>query len=182
MRRILALALLALPFAVPAQSLNMKPGLWEVKEKPELSPERQAQMAQAQKALENMPPAMREMMEQRMSQQGMSMGFAGGIVTVKMCVTPEQIARGFMPASNSERCTHDAKISGNVVRTHFSCTNPASQGDGVATFTSPTSYTSNFTMTHEHKGKTETTKVAGEGRWLGADCGNIKPIQPTAKP
>jgi hypothetical protein len=181
MRRTAAIALLAIPCFVSAQSLNMKPGLWEVKEKPQMDAQRQAQMEKAQKALENMPPAQRQAMEQMMAQRGMSMGFAGGVVTVKMCVTPEQIARGFMPAANSERCTHDAKFSGNTVKTHFACTNPASQGDGVATFSSPTSYTSDFTMTHEHKGKTETTKVSGEGHWLGADCGNIKPIQSTGK-
>ncbi|MBY0368699.1 MAG: DUF3617 domain-containing protein [Proteobacteria bacterium] len=167
--------------AASAHAQNIKPGLWEFKQTPQLDPERQAQIAQAQKAMENMPPAQRQMMEQMMAQRGISMNLAGGTITVKTCVTKEQAERNMAPVSQHGRCTQDVKRSGNTIQTHFVCTDPVSEGDAVVTLKGSEGFTNDITVRHERQGKSETMKVSGEGRWLGADCGEIQPMKSQVK-
>ncbi|MEO3692375.1 DUF3617 domain-containing protein [Roseateles paludis] len=157
---------------------GMKPGLWEMKQAAQLSPERQAQMEKAQKAMANMPAAQRQMMEQMMAQRGVSMnlGAGGGSISVKSCITPEQAARHQAPVGHEGRCTQDTKRDGAVVRTHFVCTDPASEGDATISFSSDEAFTTQVQVRRvSAAGKPETMNLQGEGRWLGADCGDVKP-------
>lgn len=156
---------------------TMKPGLWEFKQTPQLDPARQAQMAQAQKAMESMPPERRQMMEQMMAQNGVSMSMAGGTITIKTCVTKEQAERNMAPVTHHGNCTQDVKRSGSTIQTHFVCTDPASEGDATITLRGNEGFTNDVTVRHQRQGKTEVSKVNGEGRWLGTDCGDVKPMQ-----
>lgn len=179
-----ALLLLAALASLPPDSCHaqtMKPGLWEFKQTPQLDPARKAQMEQAQKAMDNMPPERRAMVEQMMGKQGVSVNMAGGVITVKTCITKEQAERNQAPVAQHGNCTQDVKRSGNVIQTHFVCTDPASEGDAIVTLRGSASFTNDVTIRHQRQGKTETTKVSGEGRWLGADCGDVQPTKSTAK-
>lgn len=167
--------------AVSTQAQTMKPGLWEFKQTPQLDPARQAQMAQAQKAMDNMPPERRKMMEDMMAQRGVSMNLAGGTITVKTCITQEQAERNMAPVTHRGHCTQDVKRSGNTIQTHFVCTDPASEGDAIVTLSGSEGFTNDVTVKHERQGKTETMKVSGEGRWLSASCGDIQPMKSRTK-
>jgi hypothetical protein len=164
-----------------AHAQTMKPGLWEFKQTPQLDPTRKAQMEQAQKAMENMPPERRKMMEDMMAQRGVSMNMAGGTLTIKTCVTKEQAERNFAPVAHQGNCTQEAKRSGSTIQTHFVCTDPASEGDATITLRGNEGFSNDITVRRERQGKTETTKVSGEGRWLGADCGDVQPMKSPAK-
>jgi hypothetical protein len=178
-----ALLLIAGLAAGAVQAQNMKPGLWEFKQKPQLDPARQAQMEQAQKAMDSMPPERRKMMEDMMAQRGISMNMAGGVITLKTCVTKEQAERNMAPVTQHGNCTQDVKRSGSTIQTHFVCTDPASEGDAMVTLHGNEGFTNEVTVRHQRQGKTETTKVSGEGRWLGADCGDVQPMKSSqAKP
>ncbi|WP_457424585.1 DUF3617 domain-containing protein [Roseateles sp. P5_E7] len=166
---------------ISSQAQTIKPGLWEFKQSPQLDPARQAQMAQAQKAMESMPPEQRKMMEQMMAQKGVNVSMAGGVITVKTCITKEQAERNQAPVAQQGNCTQESKRSGNVIQTHFVCTNPASEGDAVVTLRGSEGFTNDVTIRSQRQGKTETTKISGEGRWLGADCGTVQPAKPPAK-
>ncbi|RZJ04460.1 MAG: DUF3617 family protein, partial [Rubrivivax sp.] len=100
-----------------SQAQTMKPGLWEFKQTPQLDPARQAQMAQAQKAMESVPPEQRKMVEQMMTKNGVSMNMAGGVITIKTCVTKEQAERNMAPVNQSGKCTQDVKRSDNTIQT-----------------------------------------------------------------
>lgn len=168
--RLTLLGFVCVPALVQAQ--GMKPGLWEMTQKPQLDPATQAKMDQMQKQLANMPAEQRKMMEQMMSQRGVSMSsMAGGIISVKTCISKEQAERHEMPVSESGRCKHDTQRSGKTVKTHFVCTDPASEGDGEFTFDSPEHYSNKLTIKRGDKLMT----ITGEARWLGSDCGDIKP-------
>jgi len=164
-----------------AHAQTMKPGLWEFKQTPQLDAARKAQMEQAQKAMENMQPERRAMIEQMMAQKGVSVNMAGGVITVKACITKEQAERNFAPVAQHGNCTQEAKRSGNVIQTHFVCTDPASEGDATVTLRGSDAFTNDVTIRRDRQGKTETTKVSGEGRWLGADCGDVQPMKTPAK-
>lgn len=174
--------LLLASLAGATQAQTMKPGLWEFKQTPQLDPARQAQMAQAQKAMDGMPPEQRKMVEQMMAQRGVNVNMAGGVITVKACITQEQAERNLAPVMQQGNCSQDSKRSGNVIQTHFVCTNPASEGDATITLRGDEGFTNDVTIRQQRQGKTETTKVNGEGRWLGADCGDVKPMKSQAKP
>ncbi len=160
---------------------TLKPGLWEFKQTPQLDPARQAQMAQAQKAMESMPPERRQMMEKMMAQQGVNMNMAGGTITLKTCLTREQAERNLAPVGQHGNCSQDVKRSGNVIRTHFVCTDPASEGDATVTLRGSDAFTNDVAVRHQRQGKTETMRISGEGRWLGADCGDVQPMKSPTK-
>jgi hypothetical protein len=165
-----------------AHAQHMKPGLWEFKQTPQLDPARQAQMAQAQKAMESMPPEQRQMIEKMMAQKGVNVSMADGAITLKTCVTKEQAERNMAPVQQHGNCTQESKRSGNVIQTHFVCTDPASEGDATVTLRGNEGFTNDVTIRHQRQGKTEITKVSGEGRWLGANCGDVQPMKSQAKP
>lgn len=175
-----ALLLLA-ALASAAHAQTIKPGLWEFKQTPQLDPARQAQLAQAQKAMESMPAEQRKMVEQMMAQKGVNVSMAGGVITVKACITKEQAERNLAPVAQHGNCTQEAKRSGNVIQTHFVCTDPASEGDATVTLRGSEAFTNDVTIRHQRQGKTETAKVTGEGRWLGEDCGTVQPAKLPAK-
>ncbi|MGQ3051973.1 MAG: DUF3617 domain-containing protein [Roseateles sp.] len=183
---LLLMAGLAAASPTMAHAQGLKPGLWEFKQTPQLGAAHQtemaAQMAQAQKAMEGMSPDQRKMVEQMMAQRGVSVNMSGGVITVKACITQEQAARNLAPLMQQGNCSQDSKRSGNVIQTQFVCTNPASEGEAIVTLRGNEGFTNDVTIRQQRQGKTETTKVNGEGRWLGADCGDVKPLKSQAKP
>lgn len=172
--RIVALAAL-LVICTASQAQSMKPGLWEIRQQAQLDPEMQAQMEEARKQMAAMPPEQRKMMESMMAQRGMSIDMAGGGTTMKVCVSKEQAERDEPPVNDKSDCKHDIKRSGNVVHMRFACSDPPSQGEGDVTITSPQAYSMKMRVTTQDDGKPRTMAMNGTGRWLGAECGNIKP-------
>jgi hypothetical protein len=160
-----------------ALAQTIKPGLWEFTQASQLPPERQAQMAKAQKAMENMSPEQRKMMEGLMGQHGVSVGLSGGVVTVKACITKEQAERNLATVGQQGKCTQDSQRTGNVIKTHFVCSESATEGDSTVTLKGDSAFSNQLRITRQANGKPETTTIAGEGRWLGADCGSIAPMK-----
>lgn len=177
----LLVALAALPLALQAQTI--KPGLWELKQQAQLDPQRQAQLEQAQKQLAGLPAEQRKMMEQMMASRGVSMDLGqGGAITLKSCVTREQVERNLVPGGDKDKgnCKHDIQRSGNQITSRFRCTDPASDGETTATLMGEDRYSTQTVVRTKANGKTETIRSSGEARWLGADCGSLAP-RPAAK-
>ena len=105
---------------------------------------------------------------------------AGGGMTVQMCMTKEMVERNDMPMQDGCRMTQNSR-SGNTLKMAFTCTNPPSSGEGQFTIASPEAYTSKMTMRVQENGKTETTTMDTRGKWVKADCGNVKPPMPPKK-
>ena len=167
--------------ALPAGAQTLKPGLWEINNKMGGGEMDQA-MADLQKELAQMPPAERKQMEAMMAKQGVRMAApgAGGGMTVQMCMTREMVERNDMPMQDGCRMTQNTR-SGNTMKMAFTCTNPPSSGEGQVTFTSAEAYTSKMTFRTKENGKTETMTMDAQGKWLKADCGNVKPFTPPKK-
>lgn len=168
----------AVAFACTAQAQNLKPGLWEITNKMQTAGGQQQQpMAELQKQLESMPPAQRKQMEDMLAERGMKMGTnsAGGMA-MKICMTKEMVEKNEMPAHQGDcKTTHQSR-SGNTMKMGFACANPPSSGEGQVTFTSPEAYSSKMAITSTVQGKPEKVTMDATGKWLGADCGNVKPI------
>lgn len=176
-KRLLAAAVLA-GAGTLASAQSMKPGLWEVTNKMQSSSGQMEQgMAQMQQQMASMPPEQRKMIEDMMKQRGMSMsGSSAGAMTVKVCMTKDMVERKEIPSQRGDCKTTRQQMSGNTMKMAFSCTNPPSTGEGEVTFTNPESYQMKMVVNTTVQGKPERVNMDGSGRWLGANCGDIKPM------
>lgn len=165
----------------PAWAQAIKPGLWEIQMNPQLSPERQAAMAQAQQQLAQMPAEQRKRMEEMMAKAGVNANLATGAVALKVCITADQAALNELPVHSQGQgsCKHQVQRKGAQILNQFSCSDPEVSGQGTTTLTSPEAYTSTLSTVSKNKssGKSETLVVNGSGRWLSADCGGIAPMK-----
>jgi hypothetical protein len=180
----LLLAAAALALATGAAAQTTKPGLWEITNRMQSSSgEMEKAMANMEKQLASMSPEQRKQMQDMMGKQGMSMGPAtGGGMSMKMCITKEMAERNEMPQQQQGDCkTTQSPRSGNTMKISYTCTQPPSSGEGVMTFNGDTAYTMKMNTTTTVKGKPEKMTMDASGKWLSADCGNIKPITPPKK-
>jgi hypothetical protein len=178
--RYLVAALLACASAAGAQ--NLKPGLWEVTHKMQSNGQMGQDMSQMQQQLASMPPEQRKMVEEMMARQGVKPGAGGaGGMSVKTCMTKEMVEKNELPAQQGDCTTTHQSRSGNTMKFTVACTKPPSTGEGQVTFSSPEAYSMKMAVTTESRGKPEKMNMEGGGKWLGSDCGNIKPIAPPAK-
>ncbi len=58
----------------------------------------------------------------------------------------------------------------------YSCTKPAVSVEGTVTNKGDNAYTATMTSTSMVDGKPQTSTVRTKGKFLSADCGNVKPI------
>ena len=164
-----------------AAAQTQAPGLWEhtMAMKPQ-GGEMDKAMADMQKQLASMPPEQRKQMEQMMAGRGVSMGAQG--TTVKACITKEQAARPAEPQLTGDCTQKDVQRSANTVKFKFECTKPrASSGEGEWTFVSDKAYTGKMTTLTEVAGKPQPMSMDMSGKWLAADCGDVKPRATPAK-
>ena len=179
-----AIAAFIAAVAVPAGAQSLKPGLWEITNKMQGgSGQMQSAMADMQKQLAEMPPEQRKMIEEQMAKSGVKMGSAGpgGGMSVQICMTKDMVEKNEMPSQQGDCKTTSQGRSGNTMKMAFACTNPPSTGEGQITFNSSESYASKMNVSTQVNGKPEKVSMEGTGKWLGADCGNIKPMAPPKK-
>jgi hypothetical protein len=173
----MALAITALPAAAQTQA----PGLWEhAFSMKSAGGEIEKAMAEMKKQLDAMPPDQRQQMEQMMASRGVKMGAQGS--SVKFCLTKEQAARPAEPRVN-EHCTQQVEQrSGNTVRFKFECTRPeGASGEGEMTYLNDKAYTGKTHLTAQVNGKPQQMSLEMTGKWLGSDCGDVKPLAMPAK-
>ena len=169
--------LLLVTGAGTASAQNMKPGLWEISTQMKGSGQMGDAMAQAQKQMENVPPDQRKMMQDMMAKQGVQPGNnSGGGMTIKVCMTQEMVDRNEV-GRQEPGCTHTySQRTGNTMQFSYVCTKPPSSGEGQITFASPEAYNMKMTSTTTVQGAPQKIEMQNNGRWLGGDCGTIKPL------
>jgi len=195
-RRLLLAATLALLGTGAAQAQKLRPGLWEnnftVK-----GGEAEAGMARMQQELARLPPEQRAQVEAMMAQRGVGvspggpgapggaggMGGAGAGMSMKFCLTPEQAAREEIPQREG-RCTQTSKERrGNTLRFKFACEGePQVSGEGEYTLVSDKELNGNSVVNTVRRGQPTRMEVQTRARWLGADCGDIKPVTEALRP
>ena len=134
-------------------------------------------MADMQKQMASMPPDQRKQMEAIIGKQGINLSGPGGAMVMKTCITKEMLAQSQLPLQTQGNCTSTTnEKTSNSMKFKYVCTNPVSSGEGYFTFQNDSSYTSKMTVTSTEQGKPQTTTIEGAGKWLGTDCGTIKPM------
>ncbi len=175
------LAVVCLGAAWASQAQSLKPGLWEhnftMKSN---SGEIEKAMAKMKAELAKMPPDQRKMMEQMMAQQGVGMGLGAGANanTVKLCISPEQAKNFDLPAGDGKCQQTVTQRGGGTFKATFVCSGPPpSRGESEMTLKSDSAYTGKSVIDTTVQGKPERMNMDVTGKWLSADCGNIKPVK-----
>lgn len=167
------LPLLLLGLAVGAQAegaKDIKPGLWEIRHKTAMDGQQLPDMSEM---LAKVPPEMRGQVQAMMEKNGAGVTDKG----MTICITPEQAARQQFGADDQDgKCqVTDMKHEGNKTSMKMTCSDP--QGEGETTVTRQTSeaWSSASRMTMMEDGQPHTMNSEMDARWLGADCGGVKP-------
>lgn len=165
MKKIVLLALCALSVNLAWAAEQMKPGLWE--------------MTMKSDAMKNMPKIPPEQAEQ-MRKMGVNMPrFKDGGMVSKVCIT-KQMAEKHAPGLDKMEngCqAKNMKQSGNSYSADIVCSGDMMKGSGKVSGT----YNGNdrFSSTYDFKGTMHGQPVSHKqqtsGRWLGTDCGSVKP-------
>ncbi|MFD2365917.1 DUF3617 domain-containing protein [Pseudoduganella sp. GCM10020061] len=165
--------------AATCSAQTMKPGLWDVNTTMK-SPdgEMQKAMTDMQAAMAAMPPDQRKAMEDMMAKQGVKIGAgSGGALNTKVCMSKEMVERNVLPVNNRGNCSEKrGPLVNGRMKASFTCTNPPSSGDAEFAFSGDSAFTMKMNTTSTVAGKTEKMAMESSGRWLGADCGSIRPL------
>jgi hypothetical protein len=148
---------------------DIKPGLWEMQHKTVVDGQALPDM---NKMLAQVPPEMRGQVQAMMAKNGAGLTDTG----LTICITPEQIANQQYGNDPKSQCQlTDMKQEGNVTHMKMACSKPKGEGETTVTRLNPESWTSVSTMTMSENGSPHTMNSEAAAKWLGADCGDVKP-------
>jgi len=167
------------PALAQSPVINVRTGLWEVtsertsqgmpqmpKTMPQLPPE----------VLAAMPPAQRKQIENAMKTTRSNIG---GSSVKKSCVTRETLARGLTLGEKSDSsCKRTVRTqSPSKWEMQEICTDARGQHVVHVRYEAPTPATINGTVniTMNEGGRKMSMKNVMHGRWIGPDCGDVKP-------
>jgi hypothetical protein len=105
----------------------------------------------------------------------MSVGAQG--MTTKVCISKEQAAKPAEPQMTRDCSRQDVSRSGNTVKYRFECSKPQPmKGEGEMTFAGDKAYSGKSAVTTDMKGQPQQMTMEMSGKWLSADCGEVKPF------
>jgi len=170
--------------ALPAMAQDIRPGLWEMSSKVSSADgQTQAAMSAVQAQLASMSPEQRQGIQQMLERNGLQMDLgAGGAITSRMCMTKEMIRRKEFPVQQGDCQQKMTPVSANRLNIVFSCSRPPASGEGELTLDSDTRYRARLHVRGTEGGNRQEADMDVSGRWLGADCGGLRPVgMPPAK-
>ena len=150
----------------------IKPGLWEVHTQREVDGKK-VEMPDMGERLKNMPPEARKQIEAMMKQRGVDMSAGGG--DMKICLTKDSLDPGQWQKHQGTCKTDYGTRSARSWKWRTVCTDPQAETDGEATFTSADTYTVKTTVT-VLQGQPRTTRMTLDSKYIGPDCGDVKPV------
>lgn len=177
--RLLVACAIALPGAAAlAQQPHIRPGLWEetVNVKSD-NAQMNAAMEQMKQRMAAMTPEQRAAMEKAMAGHGMGGGSGN---TIRVCVTKEQIARGFRPEEKGHCSRTNISTSGNVTKFDFACQSERGggiTGHGVYTELGDTAFTVSTSADMTNPKMTMHIQNDMTGKFVSTDCGDVKPVE-----
>ncbi|WP_462380404.1 DUF3617 domain-containing protein [Pseudomonas sp. Marseille-QA0892] len=173
--RVALLALtLAASAAVQAEQL-VKPGLWEMStSNMQISGQQVPSLDSLMSQIGSLPPEQRQRMEQVLAQQGMALGDKG----MRVCLSEKQVQRDtLMLHDQGQNCSQQIKEEqkGHLAFT-FQC--PDAQGEGTAQILSDQEFVSHVKGQFSVQGAgPQRGSMDYRGRWVSADCGDLKPAR-----
>lgn len=161
---------------VAADDLHINPGLWVVQHHGTMGNNGISMpipdATQLQGLMKNLPPQARAQIEKHVGANGTAMA-AGQ--DVKVCVSKEQAAKNEFPTDPTGKCKLiNNTRTGNTIAIKMQC----SKGDvdAVITLHDATWWSSTMKGSAQNGAQNYTMDMQATGKWLGNDCGTLKPF------
>ena len=180
-RRAAAAATCLLPcLALAADHPPVRLGLWEITRDQQASGAAAAAPAVSEDMLARLPPEARARLEASMAARAQSNGSSSH--SVKQCITEKNLAHVFEREDRRDhKCTHTVvSRTATSMEMHLECKNLGPGGaSSTGTFkwavTTPESMQGSVDLVTTVAGHDLPMHSALTGKWLGADCGDVKP-------
>jgi hypothetical protein len=157
------------PGAAGAQTLSVRPGLWEHQIQLHSESGRvelALELARTQMAL--LPPGQRRAIEGVIAAQGLQVDWVNQ--RFQNCVTEAEAASNDFRFAQAGGCTiGNIQTQGNISHVEFTC----AQGQGSLDLIDGQEYIGQSTMTLNLGGFVEQASAIHSGRWLGPSCGAV---------
>jgi Protein of unknown function (DUF3617) len=168
----MAMASPALSLPALADPLAVTPGLWEVTSAGAGTAGRPLPQIPADQ-MAKLTPQQQQTLQQRLAAGG------GRVTTRKLCVTQTMLNKGFqLPESDNRHCTTTPVTrTAAVEELKLACTGKVTN-DGTLTIQAQDEHTVTVTLDMSltmENGQTMPIHRVSQGKWLGADCGDVKP-------
>ncbi len=178
-RSIITLLFCLLSGRAAAENLNIKPGLWELTSTYEAKgtpPMPAAERAEMERNMAKMPPEMRAKMETAVKS---SIANLAKPIVKKSCLLKEDLdkALAFDGGRGDGTCTRTiVKSTPSVQEIRMDCSKGTQKSSGTLRMVAadPESWSGTMEGTISDTGGATGTKAKMSGKWLGADCGNVK--------
>lgn len=172
-RTLTALTFALLPCALTAQAAPILPGLWEFTSRDiQVDGQQMPGMNEMLEQMNNLPAAQRQQMQDMLAKQGVQLGGQG----VRICLSEAQVNAEQLPFSDQPDCTQQiTERSAQLWKFRFEC--PDASGEGETRFISDREFVSVVQSQYRAGGERGTSRVESQARWLGEDCGTLKPTR-----
>ena len=149
---------------------TLQPGLWDYALQTRSGNGPSMNLAQM---LRSLPASTRPQVEARLRAQGMSLGPNGNL---QICLDSRSLAGGHPPLHLGGRCKAQwSQPSAGDWRFHYTCADPVVDGRGELRISSPTSYTSSYTV----KNPQGSMSGQAQAHWVAKSCGAVPPLRET---
>jgi len=168
---LIALSFICLISTTNASEFNMRPGLWQISTSSDL-----LRLAPA------IPPDQMQAARDLAKQYGVEMPeIENGAAITKACITPEMAKQKALPSFYQDQtgcASKNTSRKGNDYKVDFACDGADLKGSGTAEghLTSAESFTGISKFTGTAQGNPVNEKADINGKWLGAKCGEVKPM------
>ena len=181
--RLLVAGVAALSGAAVLAQPRIRPGLWEesVAIKTD-NAQANAAMEQMKSRLASMPPEQRAAIEKMMASRGVGHAPGGSPNVMRVCITKEQVDRGFTPDRDSHCSRMNVSTSGNVTKFDFACNSEQHNVTGHGTFTAmgDTAFAVNTVADSASQKMAMHVESDITGKFVSANCGDVKPMDAAA--
>lgn len=174
MRRLIIALILATSFlssTAIAKEINMRAGLWEVRTTSDLL-----------HLMPLIPPDQLQNMQDLAKQYGLEMPqIENGAAISQACITQDMAKQKTLPNFYQEElgcASKKATRDGNLYKVNFTCNSAELKGNGTAEgmLSSAESFSGHTQFTGKSQGVAVNEKADIDGKWIGASCGNLKPL------
>lgn len=168
-----ATALLGMSVILPAQAVELKPGLWELtNDSPQAEQEQMPGIADMLERMDNLPEDERKVMQEILEAQGIRLGVNG----IRMCISEAQAKSRDLRFRDEPGCTQEVVDTGDDRWTfRYEC--PGMKGSGETRLVSDREFVSVIETEYAEGTRSGAARMESHGRWIGADCGGLKPVE-----
>jgi hypothetical protein len=168
---IAALTVASATLGAQAQSAPIKPGLWEIHSEREVNGQKPQD---ASDRMKGMSPEKRARFEAMMKEHGVATDGSG---KSQVCYTKENLDQSAWASQAMDCKATFSSRTANFWKWHTSCPQMGVEADGEAHFPNSENYTLKSASVSKRGDKALNSSTTMTGKWLGSDCGSLKPLE-----